>query len=60
MSSTRAESSAPAPKTVTPDTLAAEALKLMNEARVTVLFVVDEDRPVGIVHVHDLLRAGVI
>lgn len=48
------------PRTVGPGTLAAEALKLMNEMRITVLFVVDAGRPVGILHVHDLLRAGVI
>ncbi|HRH20243.1 MAG TPA: CBS domain-containing protein, partial [Brevundimonas sp.] len=39
---------------------AAEALKLMNDSRITVLFVVDAGKPVGILHVHDLLRAGVI
>ena len=50
----------PAPKTVSPTTLAAEALKRMNEPPlVTVLFVVEDDRPAGILHVHDLLRAGV-
>ena len=48
------------PLTVTPGALAAEALKIMNERRITVLFVVEADRPVGILHVHDLLRAGVI
>ena len=49
------------PKTVGPATLAAEALKLMNEAPlVTVLFVVEDEKPVGILHVHDLLRAGVL
>jgi arabinose-5-phosphate isomerase len=49
-----------APRAAAPDLLAAEALRLMNEARITVLFVVDEGRPVGILHVHDLLRAGVL
>jgi len=49
-----------APLTISPGALAAEALKLMNERRITVLFVVDQGRPVGILHVHDLLRAGVI
>jgi arabinose-5-phosphate isomerase len=49
------------PKRVAPDTLAAEALNRMNEAPlVTVLFVVEDERPVGILHVHDLLRAGVV
>jgi arabinose-5-phosphate isomerase len=50
------------PKTVPPSMLAAEALMRMNEALppVTVLFVVEEGRPVGVLHVHDLLRAGVM
>jgi arabinose-5-phosphate isomerase len=50
------------PKTVPPAMLAGEALKRMNEALppVTVLFVVDQDRPIGVLHVHDLLRAGVM
>lgn len=49
------------PKTVTPDTLASEALAIMNmqDRPFTALFVVDGGRPIGIVHVHDLLRAGV-
>ncbi len=48
------------PKTVTLDTLAAEALEIINASRITALFVVDKGKPVGIVHVHDLLRAGVV
>jgi arabinose-5-phosphate isomerase len=48
------------PLTVPPGLLASEALKRMNDSRVTVLFVVDDAKPVGIVHVHDLLRAGVV
>ncbi|HKZ95910.1 MAG TPA: KpsF/GutQ family sugar-phosphate isomerase [Hyphomicrobiaceae bacterium] len=47
------------PKTVPPDMLASAALELINASRITALFVVDKGRPVGIVHVHDLLRAGV-
>jgi arabinose-5-phosphate isomerase len=47
------------PKTVRPDQLAGEALQLLNAAKITALIVVDRDRPVGIVHFHDLLRAGV-
>ena len=52
----------PDPRTITADALAAEALRVMNawERPITALFVVDRDRrPVGILHVHDLLRAGV-
>jgi len=49
-----------APRAVAPDTLAAEALRLMNERSITVLFVVDDrGAPVGILHIHDLLRVGV-
>ncbi len=47
------------PKTVRPDQLASEALQLLNSSKITALIVVDADRPVGIVHFHDLLRAGV-
>src|SRR3974390_1117234 len=46
------------PKTVRPDQLASEALALLNASKITALIVVDADRPVGIVHFHDLLRAG--
>ena len=51
-----------APRTIGPDALAAEALHVMNDqARpITALFVVDgERRPLGILHIHDLLRIGV-
>jgi arabinose-5-phosphate isomerase len=52
----------PTPRTITPDALAVEALHLMNarERPITSLFVIDSaGRPIGILHVHDLLRAGV-
>ena len=47
------------PKTVRPDQLATEALELLNSSKITALIVVEAARPVGIVHLHDLLRAGV-
>lgn len=47
------------PRTIGSQALAAEALREMNERRITALFVVEDGRPVGILHVHDLLRAGV-
>jgi arabinose-5-phosphate isomerase len=47
------------PKVVTPGMLASAALEVLNTSRITALFVVDKGRPVGIVHIHDLLRAGV-
>src|SRR5499433_1580838 len=47
------------PNTVRPDQLASEALEFLNAMKRTVLFVVDGTKPVGLVHMHDLLRAGV-
>jgi arabinose-5-phosphate isomerase len=47
------------PNTVCPDQLAGEALEILNSLKRTVLFVVEGDRAVGLVHMHDLLRAGV-
>ena len=60
MSRTAADIMTRAPRSVTPETLAAEALHEMNARAITTLFVVDaQARPVGILHIHDLLRAGV-
>jgi arabinose-5-phosphate isomerase len=49
----------PGPKTVRPDQLASEALEVLNSSKITALMVVDAGKPVGVVHFHDLLRAGV-
>lgn len=46
------------PQTVRADLLAVQALARMNERRITCIFVTDGDVPVGLVHIHDLLRAG--
>jgi arabinose-5-phosphate isomerase len=48
-----------APKTTRPDALAAEAVGRMNEFKITSLFVVKDGKPVGLVRMHDCLRAGV-
>jgi arabinose-5-phosphate isomerase len=49
------------PMTIDPDSLAGAALAALNEKGRTVIFAVDAgQRPVGILHVHDLLRAGVV
>ena len=50
-----------APKTISPDALAEEAVGQMNEREITCLFVVDPNgpaQPCGILHIHDCLRAG--
>lgn len=48
------------PKTVSSDTLAAEALRIMTAdlPKVMQLFVIENKKPIGILHMHDLLRAG--
>lgn len=49
------------PKTIPPNMLGAEAVGLMNNAKITNIFVVDADcRPVGLLHLHHLLQAGVV
>jgi arabinose-5-phosphate isomerase len=48
-----------APKTVRPDQLVSEVLELLNSSGITAVMVVEAGKPVGIVHMHDLLRAGV-
>lgn len=48
------------PVTVAPEQLAAEAVDIMQQKKITSLLVVEQDRPVGVLHMHDLLRAGVI
>jgi len=47
------------PKSIRPGALASEALGFMSGRAITSLFVVEDDRPVGILHMHDCLRAGV-
>jgi arabinose-5-phosphate isomerase len=63
MGHTAAQVMTPGPKkAVPPGMLASEALALMSDPppAVTVLFVVEDAKPVGILHIHDLLRAGVM
>ena len=47
-------------KTVASEMLAAEALTVMEDNKITALVVADGDCPAGVVHMHDLLRAGVV
>jgi arabinose-5-phosphate isomerase len=48
-------------KTIAPDVLAAEAVHLMEEHKITALLVADQDRRlVGALNVHDLFRAGIM
>ncbi len=47
------------PITIEPHKLANAAIELMNRRRITAVFALSDGKPVGIVHVHDLLRAGI-
>jgi arabinose-5-phosphate isomerase len=47
------------PKTIGEDLLAGEALEILNASKITALIVTKGRTPVGILHLHDLLRAGV-
>lgn len=60
MTKNAAEVMTKTPVTITPTMLAAEALGIMNSKSITSLFVIDQQKPVGILHIHDCLRAGVM
>ena len=49
-----------APKFTGPNILAAEAMRRMNDWKITSVFVVDNEKPVGILRMHDILRAGAL
>lgn len=46
------------PATIRPGALGAEAVYIMNNRKITSLFVVEEAQPIGVLHIHDCLRAG--
>lgn len=48
------------PKTITTDTLASSAIEIINSNNITSLFVTEFNKPVGILHIHDLLRIGIV
>jgi len=48
------------PKTIRGNLLASEALEILNASKITTLIVAEANKPVGVVHLHDLLRAGVV
>jgi arabinose-5-phosphate isomerase len=48
------------PKIVSKEMFAQEATKMMNDYKITSLFVAENDIPCGIIHIHDCLRAGLV
>lgn len=47
------------PKTITKDTMSSEAIKIMHDKKITNMFVVENNKPIGVIHIHDLLNNGV-
>ncbi|TQS70499.1 KpsF/GutQ family sugar-phosphate isomerase [Rhodobacteraceae bacterium] len=60
MEATAGEVANTAPVTVAPDTLAAEALAILNQKKISVLLVALDGKPQGVLHVHDFLHGGVM
>lgn len=63
LSHSAAEVMTPTPRTIDPGALAEKAVAVMNDRKITCLFAVDpagDGRPLGILHIHDCLRAGVV
>lgn len=61
MTMTAIEVATPSPTTVPPNMLAVEAVALMNEKKIHMVFVVEDNRrPIGMLHIHDCLHAGVV
>lgn len=48
------------PRTITPEALAEKAVAVMQDCKITALFVVEGERPAGLIQIHDCLRAGVV
>ena len=48
----------PDPKVISPEILVASALEILNSSEITALYIVEDKRPIGIIHLHDLLRVG--
>lgn len=48
------------PKTISKDTMAAEAMKIMHDKKITNIFVIEDKKPIGVIHIHDLLNNGVV
>ena len=48
------------PKTTSKNIMASEAMKIMHDKKITNMFVVEDKKPIGVIHIHDLLNSGVM
>ena len=61
LSETAGEVMTPNPKTIGAEMLASDGVRIMNEKKITTLFIVDEEtKPLGVLHLHRCLQAGVV
>ena len=54
------EAMTPNPIVIGPEMLAASVLQIMNDKKITQIFVTQEGRPIGVIHMHDILKAGLV
>jgi len=47
------------PRVISPNTLAMEAVRIVEQWEVSAIIIVEDGRPVGMVHIHEILKAGV-
>lgn len=47
------------PKTISKDVMTSEAMKIMHDKKITNIFVLENNKPIGVIHIHDLLNNGV-
>ena len=47
------------PTTISKDVMASEAMKIMHDKKITNIFIVEDNKPIGVIHIHDLLNNGV-
>lgn len=48
------------PTTISKDVFTSEAVKIMNQKQITNLFVVEDNKAIGVIHIHDLLKSGTV
>lgn len=48
------------PKVISPDAMATEAVKLMQDKKITNIFAVKDGKPIGVIHIHDCLSSGIL
>jgi len=48
------------PITIDKDMFCSQAVKIMNQKQITNLFILEDKKPIGVIHIHDLLKSGTV